>query len=157
MFMSEFKNVWMEKKIYTLSTRCFCSSATSICITSSRNFCHTTHESRDSITDTCKYTAWFLSVWHWSQGNASEVWRVWWDHGLSPAITPQSGLVLIFPWKRLGWKWCRKQQVAHQATQANPGALECVHFHAFINTNTLRCLAGPCTLSVAPLVCSKEA
>lgn len=76
--------------------------------------------------------------------------------GLSPPITQQSGLVLIFFWKHPGWKWCRKQQVAHQATQANPGALECVHSLAFINTNTLLCLAGSCTHSMTPLVFSKE-
>lgn len=77
--------------------------------------------------------------------------------GLSPPITQQSGLVLIFLWKHLGWKWCRKQQVAQQATPANPGALECVHSLAFINTNTLLCLAGSCTHSMTSLVSSKEA
>ena len=43
-----------------------------------------------------------------------------WSHGLSPPITKQSGLVLIFLWKHTGWKWCRKPEVAHQATWANP-------------------------------------
>lgn len=62
-----------------------------------------------------------------------------WGHGLSPPITQQSGLVLIFVWKHPAWKWCRKQQVTHQATQANPSALKCVQTLAFINTNTLPC------------------
>ena len=78
------------------------------------------------------------------------------SRGLPPPITQQSSLVLIFVWKKHPrWKWCRKQQVAHQATWANPGALECVHSLAFINTNTHLCLEGSCTHSMKPLVFSK--
>lgn len=35
------------------------------------------------------------------------------SRGLSPPITQQSGLLLIFLWKHPGWKWSRKQQAAH--------------------------------------------
>lgn len=67
--------------------------------------------------------------------------------GLSQPITQQSRLVLIFLWKHPAWKWCRKQQVAHQAARDNPAAPGWVHFPAPINTNTLLCLAGSCTHS----------